>query len=90
LSRRDYIATAAILREADLSIEQRADLADRFAVVFAQDNPRFSRRRFLEAVGPTLPNDRGDGVCLTCGWGAVLHCAGACPVAVNGQPTPAA
>jgi hypothetical protein len=51
MSRRDYIATARILRKADLSPEQREALARRFVTMFADDNPRFSPSRFLAAVG---------------------------------------
>lgn len=50
MSRKDYIAAAAILREVDVSEGQREELARRFATFFADDNPRFSRTRFLEAV----------------------------------------
>ena len=50
VSRKDYIAAATILREADLTPEQRDALARRFATLFADDNPRFSRTRFFEAV----------------------------------------
>ncbi|HXL43512.1 MAG TPA: hypothetical protein VN960_05575 [Gaiellaceae bacterium] len=53
MSRRDYIATAAILRDADLTAEQREELARRFVTMFA-DNPRFSPSRFLAAA---LPED---------------------------------
>jgi hypothetical protein len=50
VSRKDYIAAATILREADVTPEQREALARRFATLFADDNPRFSRMRFFEGV----------------------------------------
>lgn len=50
MSRRDYIEAAAILREADLTPEQREALAHRLITMFADDNPRFSPSRFLTAV----------------------------------------
>jgi hypothetical protein len=50
VSRRDYIAAAAILRDTDLTPEQREPLARRFVTMFADDNPRFSASRFLAAV----------------------------------------
>jgi len=50
MSRRDYIAVAAVLRGAVLTPTQRADLVDRFAAVFASDNPRFDSDRFAQAV----------------------------------------
>lgn len=50
MSRRDYIATAAILRAAKITRRQREELAARFADHFERDNQRFARRRFLEAA----------------------------------------
>ncbi len=50
MSRRHYIAAAAILREATLTPKQRQDLARRFVTMFADGNPRFSPSRFLAAV----------------------------------------
>jgi hypothetical protein len=50
MSRRDYIATAEILRQAVLTPNQRDDLADRFADACERENPKFDRRRFLAAV----------------------------------------
>jgi hypothetical protein len=50
MSRRDYIATAEILREAAITPEQHALLAGRFADYFEQRSERFDRARFLEAV----------------------------------------
>jgi hypothetical protein len=52
-SRRDYIATSAILRASKLSRKQRDELAARFADYFERDNPRFDRARFLEAADAT-------------------------------------
>lgn len=53
MSRRDYIATAAIIRASKLGQRQRDELAARFADYFEQDNPRFDRARFLEAAEAT-------------------------------------
>jgi hypothetical protein len=50
VSRRNYIATAAILRDATLTPKQRQELARRFVTMYADDNPRFSPSRFLAAV----------------------------------------
>lgn len=51
MTRKDYIVTADILNSA---IPYNEDLilkiADEFADYFKKDNPRFDRRRFLEAV----------------------------------------
>jgi hypothetical protein len=52
-SRRDYIATSAILRASKLSRKQREELAAHFADYFERDNPHFDRARFLEAADAT-------------------------------------
>lgn len=52
MTRKDYVETANILNskvdEIDFSI--LADLAEQFAEMFANDNPRFSHQRFIDAV----------------------------------------
>jgi hypothetical protein len=58
MSRKDYVAFAALLREhADTIMDPTqapdialADLVNGVADVFAADNPNFDRRRFLEAA----------------------------------------
>lgn len=51
MTRKDYVMTAEILNAA---IPYNEDLvlkiADEFADYFKQDNPRFDRRRFFDAV----------------------------------------
>lgn len=59
MSRRDYIAIAAVLRGAILTPTQRTDLTARFADLLGSDNPRFDRERFaLAATGAA--NGTGD------------------------------
>jgi hypothetical protein len=53
MSRKDYVAAARILREADyLSEEARARLVADLVTFFADENPRFSPSRFREACEP--------------------------------------
>jgi len=58
MSRRDYIATAEIIRELHLSPEQRAEMVSRFVTMFADDNPRFSPSKFREACEPETQTER--------------------------------
>ena len=59
MTRKDYIAIAAIIAEkrwpsANLRMtedELLNELAHEFADMLAEDNPRFDRGRFLEAAG---------------------------------------
>lgn len=57
MSRKDYIAIAAVLRQTKdetRSVTGEAELrrvANRIAFVFAQDNPLFDKARFMEAAG---------------------------------------
>lgn len=74
MSRRDYEAVAAILRETTISRKQRAELIDRFSDCFEQDTARFDRDRFRLAA---------EGRCRKCRHPDVLHCAGVCPVSVR-------
>ena len=51
MTRKDYVITAEILRDAlpynrDLVLR----IADEFSHYFQQDNPRFDRSRFFDAV----------------------------------------
>lgn len=51
MTRKDYVVTAEILRDAmpydsDLILK----VAEEFAHYFKQDNPRFDRSRFFDAV----------------------------------------
>jgi hypothetical protein len=52
MTRKDYIETANILNskvdEIDFLI--LADVAEQFAEMFANDNPRFDHQRFIDAV----------------------------------------
>ena len=56
MTRKDYVATADIL-ETLVSIvsgdnfSDVLDAVDAFADMFAKDNPRFDRKRFVEACG---------------------------------------
>jgi hypothetical protein len=60
VSRKDYIATAEILRAVSMPDEARAELVSRFVTFFADDNPRFSPSRFRDACEPVAR-------CTTCG-----------------------
>lgn len=51
-TRKDYIATAKILA-ANPDEVMRAEQARHFADLYAADNPRFDRARFLAACGVT-------------------------------------
>lgn len=50
MSRKDYVAVAEIIRAANVTDEQRRELAARFADLFALDNPRFRRDLFICAA----------------------------------------
>lgn len=50
MSRKDYIAVAAVLHTANVSRQQRLELAARFAELFARDNVRFRVDLFLQAA----------------------------------------
>ena len=52
MSRRDYIATAEIIRSLHVSPEQRAEIVTRFVTMFSDDNPRFSPSKFRAACEP--------------------------------------
>jgi hypothetical protein len=52
MSRKDYIATAEIIRELRLEPQQRAEMVARFVTMFADGNPRFSPSRFRAACEP--------------------------------------
>ena len=54
MTRKDYIQTASILNEQLGSLEDGEilkDAAEAFADMFARDNARFDRERFLKACG---------------------------------------
>lgn len=56
MTRKDYVATADILEvlvttATDESFPDIQDAVDAFAEMFAKDNPRFDRKRFVEACG---------------------------------------
>ena len=59
MSKRDYVAIAKAIKDSIVEPAQRslthytacADVADRIADVCAADNPRFDRKRFLDACG---------------------------------------
>lgn len=56
MTRKDYIATADILDTLVATVEGDAltavlDAVDEFALMFANDNPRFDRTRFINACG---------------------------------------
>ena len=50
MTRKDYIAVAAILRDY-VPYHLRANVAHGFVVIFSRDNPRFDAMRFMGACG---------------------------------------
>lgn len=52
MTRKDYVETANILNEYvdEIDFSILADIAENFAEMFANDNPRFSHQRFIDAV----------------------------------------
>ena len=56
MTKRDYIAIAAIINEAQSEREccMLTDISARLAAYFAVDNGRFNRQRFLDACEGTL------------------------------------
>ena len=62
MSRKDYVAAARIVREADYrSTTARTRLVSDLVTFFADDNPRFVPSRFREACEATVL------ACTTCG-----------------------
>lgn len=53
MTRKDYIATAAILEsiKGEMSTDAHATLVDQFAEMMYADNPRFDTKRFFSASG---------------------------------------
>ncbi len=51
MSKKDYIAIAAIVRKQSLLAPFAIELANALAKVFAKDNVLFNRDRFIEACG---------------------------------------
>lgn len=51
VSRKDFIAIAASVRESVSTDDDRKKLADQLANYFASVNPRFDRNRFFAACG---------------------------------------
>lgn len=49
MSKKDYVKFAEIISKSSLTLEQKERLANEFAKVFADDNERFNREKFLEA-----------------------------------------
>lgn len=56
MTRKDYIATAAILEsiKGEMSVYTHYTLVDMFAEMMKQDNPRFDEARFFDACGSAL------------------------------------
>lgn len=54
MTRKDYVETARILREAypEMSATAHARMVREFACLFERDNTRFDRARFFEACQP--------------------------------------
>jgi hypothetical protein len=52
MTRKDYVETANILNEYvdEIDFSILADIAENFAEMFSNDNPRFSHQRFIDAV----------------------------------------
>ena len=57
MTRKDYIATAEILKFASDKTHPAlfSKIVNDFALMFAQDNPRFDVNRFHEASGYNVP-----------------------------------
>jgi len=57
MTRKDYVATAEILKFASDKSHPAlfSKIVNDFAVMFAQDNPRFDVNRFHEASGYNVP-----------------------------------
>ena len=49
-SRKDFVKTAQILHDANISEDEKKMLAARFADEYEKENPRFDRQRFYDAV----------------------------------------
>jgi len=52
MTRKDYVETANILNEYvdEIDFAILSDIAENFAEMFQNDNPRFSHQRFIDAV----------------------------------------
>jgi hypothetical protein len=52
MTRKDYIETANILNSVadEIDFITLANVAERFAEMFANDNPRFDHAKFIDAV----------------------------------------
>lgn len=52
MTRKDYVETANILNEYvdEIDFVILSDIAENFAEMFANDNPRFDHQRFIDAV----------------------------------------
>jgi hypothetical protein len=52
MTRKDYIETANILNGVadEIDFLTLANIAEKFAVMFANDNPRFDHAKFIDAV----------------------------------------
>jgi len=51
VTKKDYVAIAAVLRQADTAAPEKIvrEIAEKLSEVFAADNPRFDRERFKTA-----------------------------------------
>ena len=50
MTRKHFETTATIIKEADLTWEQRVAIAGKFARMFGEANPRFDSARFFAAA----------------------------------------
>jgi len=52
MTRKDYVETANILNSVadEMDFIALANVAEKFAEMFANDNPRFDHQRFIDAV----------------------------------------
>ncbi len=52
MTRKDYVETANILNSVadEMDFLTLASVAEKFAEMFANDNPRFDHQRFIDAV----------------------------------------
>lgn len=58
MTKKDYIAVAAVMNSAMIGNADPERVARKLAEVFALDNPRFDRARFLAACG--VPAQKGN------------------------------
>lgn len=58
MTRKDYIAAAEMLRTQKIAAIPRREIAEFLAAMFANDNPRFDKARFMDACMPASVHTR--------------------------------